>query len=109
MFLLLVIPCRLAPIECLLADVAYELFSRSVSFLILPQVPWGAGSLMDLSFLPPRLKSNGTVPPASLLALPLAWLMTKYLIFGGAWVRIPLGPVAGGLGEPIGVVRLGRG
>ena len=68
---------------------------------MLPQVPWGTVSLMDLSFLPLRLKSNGTVPPASLLALPLAWLMTESLIFEGAWVRVPLGPAAGGLGEPI--------
>ena len=44
---------------------------------MLPQALWGAGALMDLSFLPPRLKSNGTVPLASLSTSPLAWLLTK--------------------------------
>ena len=71
--------------------------------------PDGSSSLMDSSFLPLRLRSNGTIPFASLSALPLAWLLTESPFFGGAWVRVPLGPAAGGLGEPIWVVQLGRG
>ena len=71
--------------------------------------PDGFSSLLDLSFLPPRLRSNGTVPPFSLSALPLALLITETPFFGVTGVRVPLGPAAGGLGEPIWVVRLGRG
>ena len=53
--------------------------------------PDDSSSLMDSSFLPPRLRSNGTVPPASLSAPPLAWLMTESPFFGGAGVRAYLG------------------
>ena len=52
-------------------------------------------SLLDLSFLPPRLRSNGTVPPFSLVAPPLAWLMTEPLFpeLPGCEFRLVLPPV----------------
>ena len=41
-------PCRPAPFEGLLTDLADELFMHYMTFLMFPQVPLGAGSVFVL-------------------------------------------------------------
>ena len=90
MFPLHMLPCPLAPLKCHLALVTGELFVHSMDFLMLPQVPQGAGSVIALcaSIRPLLLQIFSAVVlfPASLWRTPLGWtfVSARYYPRGGS-------------------------